>query len=141
MEFGKCESENNNLKITLKEKGRIAEFSNPQQLKIRQIKVDKCLSFPGERCDYLLIRPDRVEFFVELKGKAVLHAVDQLTNSISNLSLSAKTQEKHMRVVCSGSPMDSATIGDLRKKMKMKFNSSFVVRTNKLMEDLDDPFK
>ena len=120
---------------------RKAIFENPNRLKIKEIRVDKCLEFEGVKCDYLLIRPDKVEFFVELKGKAVLHAVDQLINSINALSESPKKQEKHMRVVCSGCPMDTASIGDLRVKMKKQYNSTFVVRTNSLEEDLDKPYK
>ena len=72
--------------LVVKENKCKCVFSNPNQHLLTKIKVDGCQITDGIRCDYLILDHCHNEYFVELKGKDLPHAVEQLEASIQQLS-------------------------------------------------------
>ena len=62
-------------------------FHNLSQKEYECIRVDGCAITDGIRCDYLLRRSEEeLEYFIELTGRNVGHAIDLLRASIKQLS-------------------------------------------------------
>ena len=98
--FGKCETILQDQKIVLREHSRSTTFNNRSRRSIRRIRIDDCVIRDGKRCDYLLILQDtNVEYFVELKGCQVRHAIDQLESTIKAVSADSRKLEKHCFVI------------------------------------------
>lgn len=73
-------------KVKIEEKGRSATFVNETKKLFLVVEVDGCLVTGNHmpRCDYLVSLPDIASVFVELKGRNVEHATEQLFASIGN---------------------------------------------------------
>ena len=80
--------------LVVKENKCKCVFSNPNQHLLTKIKVDGCQITDGIRCDYLILDHCHNEYFVELKGKDLPHAVEQLEASIQQLSAPNHTIKK-----------------------------------------------
>ena len=70
--------------LVVKENKCKCVFSNPNQHLLTKIKVDGCQITDGIRCDYLILDHCHNEYFVELKGKDLPHAVDNWKPVSSN---------------------------------------------------------
>lgn len=82
--------------LVVKENKCKCVFSNPNQHLLTKIKVDGCQITDGIRCDYLILDHCHNEYFVELKGKDLPHAVEQLEASIQQLSAPNHTIKKRL---------------------------------------------
>ena len=134
--FGECEKISKNSKIVLSDSGSKNKQSkfrldNQKKAKIRVVRVDDCAIKQGLRCDYLLILPDNLEIYVELKGKNVEHAVKQLESSIKQLtdSLSA---EKLCFVASTRCPITSPQIQKLKKNFKRNYNAKLTIKNGEI---------
>lgn len=74
----KCKNQTKAKRIPLKEKGICLHFINDSCRDVIKIRVDGCAITEGMRCDYLVLC-NKHEYFVELKGSDIGHAVDQIT--------------------------------------------------------------
>jgi hypothetical protein len=76
-------------------------FLNPNQVNVHIIEVDRMLDFPGLKCDYLLLPHGiNIAHFVELKRSKWKKAVEQLENTIINISLPDTGFERCAYIVC-----------------------------------------
>ena len=82
--------------LVVKENKCKCVFSNPNQHLLTKIKIDGCQITDGIRCDYLILDHCHNEYFVELKGKDLPHAVEQLEASIQQLSAPNHTIKKRL---------------------------------------------
>ena len=130
-DFGECETITTNKKIPLEENKRKITFINKDQNRIRKVIVDGCVIKDGVRCDFLIINNMGIEYFVELKGADINHAVKQLECTIIQISKNAKKLEKYSFIISSRCPKTSTQIQVLQTKFKRKFNSAFLIRENK----------
>jgi hypothetical protein len=64
--------------VVVEENGRKAVFVNRSRQKFLRIKIDDCLVRSGRRCDYLVVKKEVASVLIELKGKDIEHACDQL---------------------------------------------------------------
>jgi hypothetical protein len=69
-------------KIKMEESGRKAIFLNPYNDEYTLIRVDGCVVKSGLRADWVIISNANNQVFVELKGKDVAHAIEQLESTI-----------------------------------------------------------
>ncbi len=90
---------------------------NPKKKSVDKIRVDDCLKFPGKQCDYAIFLPD-LEIYIELKGVRVKDAIDQLRNTILNISRDHRKMAKRAIVVCSCVTPKARTI---KQTEQMKF--------------------
>jgi len=103
--------------ITFREKGRCIRFMNPRRLAHIKVHVDDAGVAVAPRCDFLLTSGDeRIEYFVELKGTDIRHAIEQLRNSIT--CIGEFTDHRHAYVV--GTNLAPALRTDVQKA-KLEF--------------------
>ncbi|MEQ8971178.1 MAG: hypothetical protein RIE73_12380 [Coleofasciculus sp. C1-SOL-03] len=131
-------------KITAQENKRKYILNNPSGKQVCKVKIDDCVikSQEQRKCDYLVIicqsDEDEVEdghissgedlFFVELKGKDLIGAVEQLTQTIEHFK-SKITGKVFARVVLSKVPSPKSIevnpgVIKLRKLLK-KYSGNF----------------
>jgi len=75
--------------IKFEEKKSILYLNNPKRLIVTCVQVDGCAIKTGAKCDHLYVYNDE-EHFLELKGSDIKHAIEQLKQSIHQLSSSKK---------------------------------------------------
>lgn len=93
-----CISETTDSQIKFEENKRKIIFLNPRRFPYKCVDVDGCTIKEGARCDKLLLSTDeREERYVELKGTDVMHAIDQLEETIKRLG--EYTDNRHAYVI------------------------------------------
>ncbi len=137
-----CTECNHNRIINASENRSKYSLNNPHQKEVCKIKVDNCLEkeSSSKQCDYLFLSCNTLRaFFIELKGKDLTHAIQQLDQSIDNLSPSIEEFAINARVVLS-----KTQTPDLRTTKYKKFvtkvkrlGGTFVHKNKILTETLD----
>ncbi len=133
-----CRENTSNPKILVKENRSEITFLNPDRIKVVKIKVDGCVikkDSPDLRCDYMLLIPKKdntkevdIEIYIELKGCAVNHAVDQIKSTIRKLSASPAKSRKFCFIISTRVPKQGTDIQKLQIQFKKEFNASFRVK-------------
>ena len=130
-DFGKCaEISNDPVKVFEERKSKIT-FKNPERKRIKKVDV-QCLKLKGKSCDGHLIEMEEsnAEYFVELKGNKVFTAVEQLRNTIEQISADKRNQRKHSYVICTKSPPGTNTTFQRKKiHFRKNYNSTLTVST------------
>jgi hypothetical protein len=138
-DFGACETELRDKKIVLRdEQSRSFNsmiFNNLSQKPVRKILIDDCVIKKGIRCDYLLIA-NAMEHFVELKGNKVEHAIEQIEQTIKQVSEDRQQQPKWCFVISSRCPLLTTKIQEIKLRFKKRYNAIFVIKNNRLEHDL-----
>ncbi len=134
--FGDCEKVNENPKIVISDPGSRNSKSkfrlnNPNKLKIRVIQVDDCVIKQGTRCDYLVILPNSLEIYIELKGKDIKHAVKQIEVSIKQLT-SSFSDKKLCFIASTTCPLTSPQIQKFKKKFKRDYNATLTIKNGEI---------
>lgn len=126
----KCVECRNESYITFAENKSKLTFCNPQHKEYEAILVDGCAIKEGIRCDYMLRRDEeRLEYFIELKGCDIGHAINQLRESIKQLSEDAAKKTKTAFIVATKPmPLTTGRIQQAMKEFKMKFSASLVIK-------------
>ena len=132
MNFGDCEFITQRRKIVLEENRRKIMIRNPREERIRRILVDGCAISVGKRCDYLLIGPDNSEYFIELKGCHIQHAISQLETTIKQLGAKTKHINRCSIIISSRCPLITPKIQQLTLYFKRKLMSSLIIKCNYL---------
>lgn len=105
-------------------------FNNPNQIAVTKTRVDDCVIKSGCRCDFKLDCPN-YEHYIEIKGKDIYHACDQIEKTILQLSSNIKLKAKNSFVIATGAPNINGKIQIITKKFKIKYNSNLIIKTNK----------
>lgn len=100
----KCIEFDEHRKICVaEENGKKYVLNNTSNLKIKKVKVDKCLEQnEGEkRCDYLMSIdvPKRQAIFIELKGSDLIKATFQIIETLEFLKEDFKGYQLDVRIV------------------------------------------
>jgi len=103
-------------------------FLNPNERTVEKIRVDGCAITEGKKCDFML-KTDTDEHYIEIKGKSVLYACEQIEETIKKMSINSKTQVKNSFVVSTGTPIVTGNIQVLKNKFKLLYNSSLKIQT------------
>ena len=125
----KCKSENDHKIIVFQENQSKLIIENPERLKTTKIIVDGCEITEGIRCDFLLLASG-IEYYIELKGQDINHAIEQIERTLRVLSSDFKKQKKISLVISARCPLNSATIQNIRVKFRKNFNSDLIVRNS-----------
>lgn len=112
--------------LVVKENKCKCVFSNPNQHLLTKIKVDGCQITDGIRCDYLILDHCHNEYFVELKGKDLPHAVEQLEASIQQLSAPNHTIKKKAIIVSSRNPSNDTSVQRAKAMFKKKYEVELI---------------
>lgn len=116
-----CKKETTDTCLTVEEHKRKCVFLNPERCPLTLIHVDGCQITEGARCDYLVLDHLRNEYFIELKGKDLPHAVEQLEASIRQLSSVNAKVKKSAYIVASRHPSNDTSIQRAKAAFKKKY--------------------
>lgn len=122
----RCISIKNDKIISLKENKSCFRFFNPERKEVKCILVDGCAITDGIRCDHLLIDANDSEHFIELKGRDITHAVEQLESSIRQLSTNKGL--KYSFIVSTRCPLSGTDIQNFKKRFKQGYNSELIIK-------------
>lgn len=117
-----CTEELNDSKITVKRDGRRATFDNSGRTAIKRIDLD-CwiLSAESPRADYIVSKPGSVDVIVELKGKEIGYAVEQIVATfIRWRKVPSRSSRIGGLIVFTRCPMRAAVLGDIKKRLLVK---------------------
>lgn len=127
-----CAQETSDSIIKFQEKKSIIRFSNKSHRTYKRITVDGCAITDGERCDNALYPVDgRDEFYIELKGSDIIHAIEQIRTTI--VKLGEYDDNRHSYVVCTKvAPHITTKIQKAKLEFKSKFNSELLIKETPL---------
>lgn len=128
-----CIKEVTDKLLTLEKNKRKCVFINPDKHILKKITVDGCQIIDNAKCDYLVIDHLQNEYFVELKGKDLPHAVEQLEESIKQLSNTNINSKKFALIVASRHPSNDTTIQRAKAVFKKKYKIDLISK-NTLMK-------
>jgi hypothetical protein len=124
-------------KIVLKENHRSFVLRNPNRREVVKVRVDGCLIRGSPACDWALIVPEEPrEWYVELKGSNVNHAITQLEETILRISTDPRRSRKRSYIVSSNCPLISTKLQQAILRFRKDFNSEFRIRSRQHCEDL-----
>lgn len=124
-----CTTSKNHSKIKVEENKRQAVFINKERIEYKVSRVDGCLIPRGETAaDYLVVKPESTSVLVELKGKDVQHACDQLFSSVENSAVKPFLERKiGFLVVCSRYPRFDTFVAKAKQIAAKKYRAGFHV--------------
>lgn len=123
-----CVTETNQSNIKFEENKSKIVFKNSLREKIICIQVDGCVIKSGIRCDNMLIRQSGIEYYIELKGCDVNHAIEQLEATINVLSKDVFSLPKFAFIVATKYPAIDVKIQRATKLFKKKYNVELIVK-------------
>ena len=122
-----CIEARTDSKISLKEKKCRSQivFQNDTRREILVITVDNCAIKEGDRCDYLITDSggNPTEHYVELKGRNVKHAVEQIKATIEKLSRDSRKLLKNCWIICTQNPLDNTQVQRFKVKFFKDYNA------------------
>ena len=114
-----CTEELNGSKITVKRDGRRATFDNSDRATIKRIDLDCWIPSTNEvKADYIVSKPFVVDVIVELKGKDIAHAAEQIVATLVKWkNVPSFSNKIGGLIVFTRCPMRTAEIGDIKKRL------------------------
>ena len=125
---GICVKDCADANIVFEQNRRRVCFYNPNRQICKCVQVDGCAITEGIRCDNMLTSHDeRCEYFVELKGTDVKHAIEQLRVSIQTLG--EFTDDRSAYVVSTNvAPALTTTIQRAKRDFRTKLQSELIIK-------------
>lgn len=125
-----CTTEITDKILVLEENKRKCVFLNPQNKALIKVIVDGCQITQGTRCDFLVIDNLTNEYYIELKGKDIPHAIEQLESTIKQLSTSAGMQKTAI-IVTSRYPSNDTSMQRAKAYFKKKYGVNLISKNIK----------
>lgn len=126
----KCRTESKQKKFVFKENKSKLTLVNIDEVLSESIKVDGCeINDNSLRCDYLLIAKG-LEFYIELKGQNISHAIKQIQSTILKLSKNRSLKNKISFVICSRVPLTTTKVQNLQYKMMNNYNCKLYLKSS-----------
>ncbi len=122
-----CITRTTQTRIVCQEKSSKITFVNTSKQEVQKITVDDCAITKGYRCDYLIINANKTEYFVELKGRGIDHAIEQLEASMAAISSSGKTT-KWCFIISSRCPLLTSKIQEIKLIFRRKYNAILIIK-------------
>jgi hypothetical protein len=108
---------------------------NPRRHNVRQYEPDKQLPPTTKRCDFLVLNVDDLTaYFIEIKGRDVLYALDQLDATYGLLESYLAEYSLHFRVVASKTPVGTRS-HPRYVKFKRRY-SDLMIKINSYVEKI-----
>ena len=139
LENNRCVNGDKRKIVVVQEHKRKYVGRNSQDKLLHICIVDNCLITTGCRCDYLLLNlQEKRAYFIELKGRDLVHAIEQIDTTISHYLKDLTGFRINARVVLTkvNTPdLLSTQFIKLERRLK-KHNGSFLKSVNLLEEQL-----
>ncbi len=118
----KCIVETSSAEVVAREHLSTFRVKNVKGSLIRKIQLDKCAVINQLSCDYLFEFPiEARQWFIELKGADIPHAIEQLCASIKQYG-TPKATDRRCYVVSTRCPLSTTEIQRAIHSMKSKHN-------------------
>jgi hypothetical protein len=131
----KCRVTSKNKIFAFKEQRSELALKNIDEVESTKVHVDGCeINDEGLRCDYLHLAKN-VEFYIELKGQDLIHAMKQLERTIGMLGAKNKEQKRVCYIICTRSPLASTEIQQYDRQFRAKYNSKLVVKSSPYIDN------
>lgn len=126
-----CVERISHSRITVSEKGKTVTFINDDRNTYERVRVDNCLVTSGPRADWIVTEVGVSSVIIELKGKDVDHAVDQLFSTISNTECKPWLEKSiKMLIVCAKYPSFDTKVARAQvKARKLGITLKVICRT------------
>jgi len=118
-----CNSANKNKIVSISENRRTFRINNKSLFTINKVEVDGCYISEGRKCDFLfeIIEDELKEvFYVELKGKHIEDAIEQLEATLKVCLELHKSVPRSCYIVASRVPKTSTSTQKYKKEFKRK---------------------
>lgn len=130
-----CIQYTNASKIKFEENKKKIIFCNTKQKDCLKIQVDGCAIKKGNKCDNLLKEGKRdeegPEYYVELKGEDVGHALEQIKQTIHTIHNDHSPMMAF--IICTNvSPSLSTKIQQFKSQLKKKYNATLIIKERQL---------
>lgn len=133
----KCLKVINHSFVKIEENQSTAVFRNPERKTYHVVSIDGCVITDGARCDYLVTEVGSVSVFVELKGKDVAYACEQLHATASNRDVSGLIEERiGFLVVCSKYPRFDSFVAKAKTRFAKQYKAGFHVVSRRAEVDI-----
>ncbi|TWV96212.1 hypothetical protein [Chitinophaga pinensis] len=124
-----CRLTSKNKIFTFEEQRSKLILKNRDEVESVKIHVDGCEINEGLRCDYLHLAKE-IEFYIELKGQDLHHAIKQLKQTINKLGTKNKEQQRVCYIICTRSPLASTEIQEFAREFRRNYNSRLVIKSS-----------
>jgi hypothetical protein len=112
------------VKVTDPGTARVGILVNPDQEAVRRIKMDGCLALMGTvAADFVISKAQAVDVIVELKGKNVDHAVEQIEATLRFWSAHERHEAGQLIgawIICSEYPRGSTKVARYRESFRAR---------------------
>ncbi|WP_291067794.1 MULTISPECIES: hypothetical protein [unclassified Empedobacter] len=126
----KCRSKSKQKLFVFEENRSKLTLENKNLVDSETVKVDGCeIDDESIRCDFLHIA-NEIEFFIELKGQDIEHALNQIKATIKKLSKNIKNSQKKSYVICTRSPLTTSEIQNHKYYFRKNYNSELIVKSS-----------
>lgn len=123
-----CTKRVSHSKVKVEENKRKAVFRNPNNLDYDVTTIDGCLVKEGIRSDFMVSEVGNISVLIELKGKDVAHACDQLLATVEKDSV-IDLMEKRIGflVICRKFPRFDSFVARAKQKCAKELKAGFHV--------------
>lgn len=133
-----CSLVKSDSKIKVEENGRKAVFNNIERQDFTVSEVDGCLITDGPRADYLVSKNGSTSVLVELKGRNVEHACDQLFASLEHDNVQNLLEGKlGLLIICRKFPRFDTYVAKAKTKCARTLKAGFHVVCDKGEFDIE----
>jgi hypothetical protein len=117
-----CTEDCTDSKITVKRDGRRATFDNFERSMIKRIDIDRWIRTTDiEKADYILAKPGVADVIIELKGKDLKHATQQIVSTLARWKgVPPYSERLGGLIVFTRCPMSTAEVSDFKKRLLIK---------------------
>ena len=124
--------------IKVEELGKKAIFLNKERLPHRRIKMDGCVKKNETAADFVVVKPDVGTVIIELKGKHVEHAAEQV-NATARFLRGIDHQPAKLAglIVASTYPKANGTVQKQQQKFYREFKGPLHVVTKNYQFDFE----
>lgn len=121
MTFEHCEETVTHSNVLVEEHGMRANFRNVDRSPFRRVRIDNCVITEGPRADWIVSKIGTGSVVVELKGKDVEWACNQLFTTLSHPDCQIFLEDRRaLLIVCSRNPLHDSKSAKLQEHARRK---------------------
>lgn len=137
-----CTEMKSSSHVKVHENGKKAVFVNELRKIFAVTQIDNCLVKEGARADYLVSKPEVASVIVELKGKNVQHACEQIFSSMENDSVRSLIKGRcGALIVCSKYPRFDSFLMRAKSDFARKYKGGLHIASNSIVCDIENIVK
>ena len=126
-----------NLKF--EEFGRKVIIENPDKVEHLRVKIDGCVIKNGERADWLVSRPGFASVIIELKGRDVTHALEQVEATLAHCKAGGHFEGRvGALIMCKQVPRALTSAQRATDRFRKSYGSTLTISSSRYQFQIDD---